>query len=878
MKKLLLATLMGVALAATASTHRLATYNIRFTGSADDTQGKLWDNRGPVCRDIIVDHGLDIIGLQEVCGTGRAHRNANTGRTQLDDLKAWLPDHEIIAWDRDGTARREYVAIAYRCSRYTLMDQGSFFIGPTPDTYSYGWDTVIETHSRVLGWLRLKENATGQEFIYACTHTNDGWSLDGPYGSELIVSRLAAIAGDLPVMLVADFNSSRTAAHSQKGLHAYRAAFHDAALTVPQAMNYSLPVTNRPATWTYNAFHPVSDTSYTGSEIDFQFYRGMNILERHIVTEEFTYGGVQYPSSDHFPVYVVAELAPAAPRALHVAAGSAGGDGTAAAPFGTIGEATAAAGLGDTIKIAAGTYNESVQPRYTVNIEGGYDPSFTATAGTTVIDGRDLTMPPVYVAGYRSLSLRNITVSNYTSTDVRYDGAIHFTGADLTLDRVTATANKAVECGGALSVHDNTNTKYCAANNVTLTGCSFSGNEAAYGGAIAAGVYNRLTIDGCNVEGNTASMSGGGAYLLFGQPESSRIWFTLAKVLIKDSSFTLNTATRQGALYINDEMPGVNVTVVNSTFASNVLSAKGGLPAVIRTYGGAAICARLTDCPSSPTLKTVKNSQLNMGHITVVGNNATCSSPANFVASAINIDGGVTRLVNSIVAANSTNGTQALADFTIGDPSRLAKETCNIFTAPSTVSVSTDAKTRTGADVAAGTSHLAAMMAGTVDDAGRYTPSLDVTTAPTHFVPVLSTLWGTDDAATLTTLQRNLERDFSIDIDGDGAVGTALKTDQLGLERNAKSLPGAADYHPGIAGTDGITGDIARGVDLLAVAQGRWLLSSATPLGRVAACDPAGHTVLDTTTRDNSIDIDLTHCEKGIYLIYCRAKSYKVIN
>ena len=162
-------------------------------------------------------------------------------------------------------------------------------------------------------------------------------------------------------MVVADYNSARNAAHAQKGLKAYNATFHDAAVDVPADKNYSLPVTNRQCTWTYNAYHPVSDVTYSGSEIDFQFYRGMNILERHIVTEEFSHNGINYPSSDHFPIYVDAELSPTHAKSIFVDCNAgAGGDGSITAPFCTISEATAIADLDDTIYVAEGTYHESV--------------------------------------------------------------------------------------------------------------------------------------------------------------------------------------------------------------------------------------------------------------------------------------------------------------------------------------------------------------------------------------------------------------------------------------------------------------------------------------------------------------------------------------
>ena len=156
---------LSAAMPAAYSAHRLATFNIRYTGAATDTEGKDWSKRGPYCSKLITDYDLDVVGFQEITGTGRTYRNSVTGRTQLDDMKAWLPDYDVLEWDRDGTKKREYVAVAYKKDKYTLLDTGSFFISPTPEKFSYGWDTAIEEHPRVIGWVKLRDKKSGEEFI-----------------------------------------------------------------------------------------------------------------------------------------------------------------------------------------------------------------------------------------------------------------------------------------------------------------------------------------------------------------------------------------------------------------------------------------------------------------------------------------------------------------------------------------------------------------------------------------------------------------------------------------------------------------------------------------------------------------------------------------
>lgn len=860
-----------------ATTHRLATYNIRYTanpGSSTDTEGKDWGERGPVCRDVILNYDFDVVGFQELTGAGRSYRNPKTNRTQLDDMRAWLPDYQLIAWDRNGTKQQEYVAIAFKKNRYELLDQGSFFISGTPDKASNGWDTHIESHPRVLGWIKLKDKTSGEHFIYACTHTNDGWSLDGPYGSQLVAKRLREIAGDLPVMVVADYNTSRLD-RDRKGLKAYHAAFHDAALSVAKDKNYSLPVTNRNIDWTYNAFNPVSNLSHTGREIDFQFYRGMNILERHIVTEEFTYNGVQYPSSDHFPVFVVAEMNPVKTKSIYVDCNSGGGDGTIGSPFRTISQALETADIDDVIHVTSGEYNESLRPEYSVTITGGYDNTFTKAEGTTIVSGKGLMTPPVYADANINLTLRNLTISGYDSPDSGVDGAILFKGSNLVMENLIVEHNSAKEYGGGVAIHNLTSPKYCDCNNITAINCVFRNNTANYGGAMAAGFYDRLDFDKCSFENNTANKSAGAIYLSFGTPESNRIWFTEAEALITNSSFCGNLSKASGCFLINDEMPNVRITIINTSFADNAIDAKGGLPAVVKGYGGAAVHAKLSNKPSDSPLGKVKDSKLYLGHVTVVGNHAACSSPANFKASAINVEGGEFKLLNSIVAANSTNGTDARADITVNEPSVIAKESYNIITSPQTVDFTLDAKTKTAPSQELGTVYIAEMMKGETTG-GKFYPDVAKENGVPPFVPLKTKMFGDSDAAVLTVLQRNMEREFSSDIDRDGTTGTQTKTDQLGRTRNEKSMPGAIEFFMNESQVISPVDSNGHTVTFLKLGEGRVKVSAPSPLGDVSAFDLTGKNVFSANIPYNEYVVNLSTLGKGIYVIICLGNYCKI--
>lgn len=542
--------------------HRLATFNIRCTQSSD-TASRDWGYRGEACAKLIKGYGFDVVGLQELTGDGMAYRNPSTNRSQLKDVCAWLPGYELLMWDRDGSKRKEYVGVAFRKSRYSMMEKGHFFISATPEKYSKGWDPKVRKHPRVVGWVKLHDKKSGEEFIFASTHTNNGWSLDGPYGSEMIAKEMKKIAGNLPLMIVGDFNTTRNE-EDRKGIKAYHASFHDAALEVEEECNYSVPTSMPQVNWTYNGFNAPSDTTCRGREIDFMFYDGMKIKGRHIITNEYKYKGKRYPVSDHFPIYVDVDMAPKKKKVIYVNSNAKGGDGSRENPFGNISLATGVADIGDTIKVAAGVYRESIESACSLTIIGGYDSEFNVADGKSIIEGEGLSRSPVYLAGYYSLSLKNFEIRNYVSPQAEYDGAIHFNGTDLYLENVDVVNCKAKRYGGGLCVYNLKYPEYCECNNLTIKDCNFRDNEAVEGGGIAIGVYGILKIEGSEFTGNKATGSGGGIYLTFGEPEKGRIWFTNAQAEISGCRFAGNKAKGNRSLFINDSMPGIKMSITGT--------------------------------------------------------------------------------------------------------------------------------------------------------------------------------------------------------------------------------------------------------------------------------------------------------------------------
>lgn len=508
--------------------HRLATFNVRYAPGKGDTLGRGWENRFREVAEVVRRHDFDVVGFQEPSGPGRDYRNIYTGKSPVEDLRDELKDrYATLFWDRDGNKGREFVGIAYKQNRYEALDSGSFYISPTPEVASRGWDTIVSQHMRRLGWIKLRDRENGDTFLFAATHTNNGWTLDGVMGARLVAQKLLEIANGLPVMLVADFNMQR-GDEDRKSYRGYRSVFDDAVEIVPTGMDYSLPREHGNIRNTYQKWRSITEADYKGLEIDYHFSRGMDVHSRHIITDEYEYQGRMYPVSDHYPIVVEVSLqSDFKPRTRYVDfSARKSGEGSISKPFKTLQEALNVSAIGDTIKIAKGICRESVEPRNSVVIIGGYNSCFKKIVGYTIFDAQGLQRSPIYSPGPHSLTLSHCEFKNYKSPKSKYDGAIHFHGADLRLDDIKISNCSAQDAGGGICVMKGD--KFAECNEFSAKNCIFAKNLAKRGGALAVGYYCEFALEGCDFTQNKAS-EGKSIYLTHGTMNPSTIGFVKAE-------------------------------------------------------------------------------------------------------------------------------------------------------------------------------------------------------------------------------------------------------------------------------------------------------------------------------------------------------------
>jgi len=181
----------ATALQATAQTMRVASYNIRNENTYDT--GNLWNDRVAHVAALIKFHEFDIFGVQEAL------------EHQLETLQAALPGYAYYGIGRDdGKQAGEHESIFYKTTKFDLLDKGDFWLSATPDVPSKSWDAPC--CNRICSWVKLKARSSGKTFYVFNAHYDYEKDYARNQSSLLMLKKIAAIAGNSPVIMVGDIN------------------------------------------------------------------------------------------------------------------------------------------------------------------------------------------------------------------------------------------------------------------------------------------------------------------------------------------------------------------------------------------------------------------------------------------------------------------------------------------------------------------------------------------------------------------------------------------------------------------------------------------------------------------------------------------------
>ena len=556
----------AVALGAAAAPICVGSYNIRVL-TPNDLGVHAWDARKEYVARTVMDNAMDVVGFNEV-----------KSERQQTELKGLLPEYSFHGWDGheacDYTGESPVDLCAWRTDKFTLVDQGYFFLGRDLERWEQPWDNS-GNNVRHTSWVKLRENATGGEFYFFCTHLDHQGQVARMLQAHLNQAMVKRIAGSTPHIIVGDQNSTISRVNY---LNIYNANFDDAFTVTNSAERYG----NDPGTagkW--------NDDPDSGRRIDYIWTDGFAVKSYDHCTETYDLGAMP---SDHIAIKAMVEILDRrSDRRLYVRAGGSG-DGSAEAPFGRLEDALAASFRGDTIMVGAGEYEigKTIAVEKSVKIFGGWNGDFTKVEGLSrfrataevrcfsLKTATDVEMRYIGVyngktvnsngdgAGVMAHGARYIArYCEFADNNAARDGgAIDVTG-QLILDHVRFSRNSAGRYGGGFCA-DNPTKRYWF--NMPVTNCIFEGNNAVDGSAIYLPRFIYGYVAGNTFSGNHAT-EGSTVYLhAIGTDNNLG-----SKLAVFNNTFVLNSAWGAGgssALKADIE-PAGTVGIICNTIVSN---------------------------------------------------------------------------------------------------------------------------------------------------------------------------------------------------------------------------------------------------------------------------------------------------------------------
>lgn len=249
---------------------KVMSYNIRLDVKSDGENW--WEKRKDKVAGLVNYYEADFVGLQEVV------------HNQLLYLKDSLTGYNFIGVGRDdGKEAGEYSCIFYKKDKYSVVEQSTFWLSPTPDVPSKGWDAAL---NRVCTYGLFKNNKTKKLVWVFNTHFDHMGKLARLESAKLIIKKIHELnTKNYPVIVSGDFNSKPEDGPSQ-----YMMA------NMQNSRSISKLVYGAPDTWNGFKFNEKPNGC-----IDYIFVSKddrISVLKFATITDSYD---MKYPS-DHFPV------------------------------------------------------------------------------------------------------------------------------------------------------------------------------------------------------------------------------------------------------------------------------------------------------------------------------------------------------------------------------------------------------------------------------------------------------------------------------------------------------------------------------------------------------------------------------------------------
>ncbi len=195
--KRVISTLLVALFTLSVSAHELnvASFNIRNNSKKDYEKNDGWDQRKAILCDMINLEAFDIFGSQEVT------------KVQLDEMLVMLPDYDYIGEGRNGGDKSEFCPIFYRKDVFEKLKGGTFWLSPTPDVPSKGWDAK---YNRICTWGHFRHKASGKKICFMNVHFDHRGAQARIESAKLMLDYIKKNCKGMSVIVSGDYNVTQT--------------------------------------------------------------------------------------------------------------------------------------------------------------------------------------------------------------------------------------------------------------------------------------------------------------------------------------------------------------------------------------------------------------------------------------------------------------------------------------------------------------------------------------------------------------------------------------------------------------------------------------------------------------------------------------------
>lgn len=255
-------------------TVQIMTYNLRYDNPNDGVNK--WDDRKESMVELLNYYRPDIFGIQE----GLHH--------QVEYLAKNLSNYEYIGVGRDdGKQKGEYTALFFDRTKFSVIEESTFWLSDKSDMISVGWDASME---RICTYGLFEDLQTSEKIWVFNTHFDHRGKKARVFSAKLILAQIRKINTDnYPLVFMGDLNVRPD---------------EQAIQLLKTALDEGIEISKKPLYGPPGTFNGFRDGPML-HKIDYVFTKHMDVLSYRHIDERLD---SDKHISDHLPVMV--ELKP----------------------------------------------------------------------------------------------------------------------------------------------------------------------------------------------------------------------------------------------------------------------------------------------------------------------------------------------------------------------------------------------------------------------------------------------------------------------------------------------------------------------------------------------------------------------------------------